>query len=159
MLHRTTGHFKIDSEHLSILNQTQTQESSDATNLNDSIFFITQSTQKAEGILEHFLLARTHYEIDLPELKASRALIKTITKEIHKKLFKSNNATSQIAALSPREKEILLWGADGKTSEEIAIILDLSQDSVNFHHKTIQKKLGTTNRAQAIAHAIAKGYI
>jgi DNA-binding CsgD family transcriptional regulator len=92
-------------------------------------------------------------------LKASRALIKTITKEIHKKLFKSNNATSQIAALSPREKEILLWGADGKTSEEIAIILDLSQDSVNFHHKTIQKKLGTTNRAQAIAHAIAKGYI
>lgn len=158
-LHRTTGHFKIDSEHLTTLNQTQKQKTAHTINLNDSIFFITQSTQKTEGILEHFLLARTHYEIDRPELKTSHILIKTITEEIHNKLFKLTNVTSQTATLSLREKEILLWGADGKTSEEIAIILGLSQDSINFHHKTIQKKLGTTNKAQAIAHAIVKGYI
>ncbi|MNJ00010.1 Regulatory protein SdiA [compost metagenome] len=85
--------------------------------------------------------------------------MKTIAEEIHSKLFKLINTTSQTINLSPREKEILLWGADGKTSEEIAIILGLSQDAINFHHKKIQRKLNTTNRAQAIAHAIVKGYI
>ena len=82
-----------------------------------------------------------------------------MAKEIHQTLSTLNHDLTQIATLSPREKEILLWAADGKTSDEIAIILGLSRDSVNFHHKTIKKKTGTTNRAQAIAHAIVKGYI
>lgn len=157
--HRTTGQFKINSEIVKSLNQSPCQKNSQAINLNDSIYFITQSIQKKEGIRENFLLARAHYEIGSFELKISRTLIIIIMEEIHNKLCSLNNATSKIPTLSPREKEILLWGADGKTSEEIAIILGLSQDSINFHHKTIQKKLGTTNRAQAIAHAIVKGYI
>lgn len=157
--HISTGHFKITPEQLTIFNQAQNHETLHTIKINDSIFFITQSTQKPEGIVEHFLLARTHYEIDHHELKISRALMKTIAEETYRKLLNLNNTTSQTIFLSPREKEILLWGADGKTSEEIAIILGLSQDAINFHHKKIQKKLNTTNRAQAIAHAIVKGYI
>lgn len=156
---KTTGHFKITPEQLTILNHAQNNETMHTIKINDQIFFITQSTQKPEGIVEHFFLARTHHEIDRLELKASHILMKTIAEEIHSKLFKLINTTSQTINLSPREKEILLWGADGKTSEEIAIILGLSQDAINFHHKKIQRKLNTTNRAQAIAHAIVKGYI
>lgn len=158
-LHRTTGQIKISSELLKNLNQSPCQKTAQTINLNDSIFFITQSIQKKEGIRENFFLARAHYQIGSFELKILRALIRIIMEEIHNKLCSLNNATSKTPILSPREKEILLWGADGKTSEEIAIILGLSQDSINFHYKSIQKKLGTTNRAQAIAHAIVKGYI
>ncbi|MGY3175439.1 LuxR family transcriptional activator of rhlAB and lasB [Pseudomonas sp. TE12234] len=157
--HRSTGHLKITPEQLTTFNQAQNHENLHTIKINDSIFFITQSTQKPEGVVEHFFLARTHHEIDRHELKISRTLMKTITEEAYRKLFNLNNTTSQTIFLSPREKEILLWGADGKTSEEIAIILGLSQDAINFHHKKIQKKLNTTNRVQAIAHAIVKGYL
>lgn len=156
---RTTGQFKTSPEHLASLNQTPNKKIKPTINLNDSIFFITQSTQRAEGVREHFLLARANHEIESLELKTSRTLTKIMTEEMYNKLFLLNKLTPQQPILSPREREILLWGADGKTSEEIATILGLSQDSINFHHKTIQKKLGTTNRAQAIAHAIVKGYI
>ncbi|WP_350648291.1 LuxR C-terminal-related transcriptional regulator [Pseudomonas sp. HY13-MNA-CIBAN-0226] len=157
--HTTAGHFRVEPEDLAPLNQTQKKEAESTINLDDRIFFITQSTQKTEGITEHFVLARAHIEIDRIELKKARTIIKIMTDEIARKLAELNNGASRAVTLSPREKEILLWGADGKTSEEIAIILGLSQDSINFHHKTIQKKLNTTNRAQAIAHAIVKGYI
>lgn len=157
--YRGTGHFKITPEQQVIFSQAQNHETLHTIKANDSIYFITQSTQKPEGVVELFFLARTRYEIDHRELKTSRQLIKTIAEEIYRKLFDLNNTISQTISLSSREKEILLWGADGKTSEEIAIILGLSQDAINFHHKKIQKKLNTTNRAQTIAHAIVKGYI
>lgn len=157
--HRTTGHFKVSPEHQETSTQTQKQETTVTINANDSIFLITQSTKKTEGTLVHFLLARRNHKIDHLELKSTRTLIKAMTDGIHNRLFELNNPTPQKTTLSSREKEILLWGADGKTSEEIAIILGLSQDSINFHHKAIQRKLGTTNRAQAIAHAIVKNYI
>lgn len=155
--HTTTGQFKIKPEHLVLLNQKQINAGT--TKLNDSIFFITQSSSRAGGLVDFFFLARTHYKIPPFELKNVHALTKIMAKEIHQTLSTLNHDLTQIATLSPREKEILLWAADGKTSDEIAIILGLSRDSVNFHHKTIKKKTGTTNRAQAIAHAIVKGYI
>lgn len=41
---------------------------------------------------------------------------------------------------SKREKEILRWTAEGKTSAEIAMILSISENTVNFHQKNMQKK-------------------
>ncbi len=41
---------------------------------------------------------------------------------------------------SKREKEILKWTAEGKTSAEIAMILSISENTVNFHQKNMQKK-------------------
>ncbi len=40
---------------------------------------------------------------------------------------------------SKREKEILKWTAEGKTSAEIAMILSISENTVNFHQKTCRK--------------------
>lgn len=55
--------------------------------------------------------------------------------------------------LSPREIECLRWTAAGKSSEEIAIILDLSSHTVTAYLKTAIKKLGVTNRVQAVVAA------
>lgn len=130
-----------------------------ATNPNDSIYCITQSALRPGGVIEYFFWVRMHGEIHQNELKKLQITFKVMAKEIYNKLSMLIKELTPAAALSPREKEILRWSADGKTSEEIAMILGLSHDSINFHHKTIKKKTGTTNRAQAIAHAIAKGYI
>lgn len=61
--------------------------------------------------------------------------------------------------LSLREREILQWTADGKSSGEIALILAISINTVNFHLKAIQKKFGAANKTLAAAYAAALGLI
>lgn len=67
--------------------------------------------------------------------------------------------TAQIIHLTPREKECLTWAAAGKTSSEIASILDRSVETVRLHMKNSIAKLDATNRSQAIANAIHLGLI
>lgn len=61
--------------------------------------------------------------------------------------------------LSEREKSVLTWLKHGKTSWEVAKILDITENTVNFHIKNIKRKLNATNRQHAVAIAIAKGAI
>ncbi|QUD85974.1 response regulator transcription factor [Phenylobacterium montanum] len=58
-------------------------------------------------------------------------------------------------ALSPREIDALTWSARGKTSDEIAQILDLTRRTVDFHLDNARTKLGVATRTQAVAVAIA----
>jgi two-component system response regulator NreC len=57
-------------------------------------------------------------------------------------------------SLTAREKEILTWIKDGKSTGEISSVLDISQDTVKYHVKNIFQKLNATSRTQAIAIAI-----
>jgi len=56
--------------------------------------------------------------------------------------------------LTKRELECLHWIADGKTSTEIASILNLSESTITFHIKNIISKLKVNNRIQAVAKAV-----
>jgi LuxR family transcriptional activator of bioluminescence operon len=62
-------------------------------------------------------------------------------------------------ALTPRENSALLWAAEGKTTWEIARILECSERTVFFHIDNATKKLQAANRYQAISKAILLGYI
>lgn len=57
--------------------------------------------------------------------------------------------------LSEREVETLTWAARGKTSAEIAVILDLTKRTVDFHIDNARAKLGVTTRVQAVVKAAA----
>jgi len=61
--------------------------------------------------------------------------------------------------LSEREESVLTWLKHGKTSWEVAKILDITENTVNFHIKNIKRKLNATNRQHAVAIAIAKGIV
>jgi LuxR family transcriptional activator of conjugal transfer of Ti plasmids len=61
--------------------------------------------------------------------------------------------------LSDREKECLGWAAAGKSSWDIAVILSISENTVNFHVKNAMKKLGATRRTLAVVKAINLGLI
>ena len=125
----------------------------------DSMFYIAYSNPQPEGAMELLILGRRHFKLNHIELRALEKNIKLIAKDIHDTLLNLNKISAPTAHLSPREKEVLRWGADGKTSEETAKILGVSLDTINFHYKTIKSKTHTTNKAQAIAHAIIKGHI
>lgn len=61
--------------------------------------------------------------------------------------------------LSKKEVQVLRCIADGDTSKQIAKVLHLSVDTVNFHLKRIYKKMGVANKAQAAAYAAIHGLI
>ncbi len=56
--------------------------------------------------------------------------------------------------LTPREVEVLLWVAKGKTNKDIGDILGMSPRTVNKHLEHIYVKLGVETRAAAAALAI-----
>lgn len=58
--------------------------------------------------------------------------------------------------LTSREMEVLSWIKKGKTSSQISSIMDISQNTVNFHIKNIFNKLGAENRSQVVALAYEK---
>jgi DNA-binding CsgD family transcriptional regulator len=53
--------------------------------------------------------------------------------------------------VTPRESEVLLWLARGKTNRDIAEILGLRPRTVNKHLEQAYAKLGVENRAAAVA--------
>ncbi|MRS16233.1 transcriptional regulator SdiA [Enterobacteriaceae bacterium RIT691] len=66
---------------------------------------------------------------------------------------------AQEMRFSKRELEILKWTAEGKTSAEISIILSISENTVNFHQKNMQKKFNAPNKTQIACYAAAIGII
>ncbi len=61
--------------------------------------------------------------------------------------------------LSGRELDCLRWAAEGKSSDEIAVILDISAHTVVSYLKNALRKLDAVNRMQAIARACRLGLI
>lgn len=61
--------------------------------------------------------------------------------------------------LSEREQEVLRAIAQGKKTTEIAEMLFVSTNTIEFHRKHILHKLGATNMAELIKKAIEQGYI
>lgn len=78
---------------------------------------------------------------------------------IHKKGFEDQVPVALPVRLSPRERECLGWAAMGKTSPEIAIIVDRSVETVRLHMKNAMNKLNAHTRAQAIAKASQLGLL
>jgi LuxR family quorum sensing-dependent transcriptional regulator len=57
-------------------------------------------------------------------------------------------------SLTSREREVLAWSAQGKSAREIGEILCLTKRTIDEHARTAMRKLGATNRTQAVAVAI-----
>lgn len=61
--------------------------------------------------------------------------------------------------LSDRERECLFWVSEGKTTEEIAVILGVSANTVNSYVANAIQKFAASNRAMAVATAIRSGIL
>jgi DNA-binding CsgD family transcriptional regulator len=62
-----------------------------------------------------------------------------------------------LAALTSREREILVWVARGKSNREIAAVLYLAPGTIRKHLDNVYDKLGVSNRAGAVGHAFGIG--
>lgn len=59
----------------------------------------------------------------------------------------------QAFGLTPREADVLLWTASGKSNKDMSEILNISARTVNKHLEQIFIKIGVENRASAAAAA------
>jgi len=63
------------------------------------------------------------------------------------------------AKITVKEKDVLSWAAEGKTDEEIALILSMSVNTVRWHWKKLFVKLSANGRLYCITKAIMMGLV
>jgi two-component system response regulator NreC len=68
-------------------------------------------------------------------------------------------STSVTPELTPREREVLTYIAEGYTNREIAEALVISIKTVDRHRENIMHKLNLHNRTELVKYAIEKGLI
>ncbi|MFU0505496.1 helix-turn-helix transcriptional regulator [Pseudaminobacter sp. NGMCC 1.201702] len=68
-------------------------------------------------------------------------------------------AASMADPLSDRERECLFWVSEGKTTDDVAVILGVSANTVNSYITHAIRKFSASNRAMAVATAIRSGII
>ena len=80
--------------------------------------------------------------------------LNNVFKSSYAEIILPNILKETYLALTARETEMLKWCADGKTSDEIAIILNLTKRTVDFHIANAINKLNVTNKTAAAVKAI-----
>lgn len=79
--------------------------------------------------------------------------------EIAHRAKRAPGSRTGVAALSPREREVLQVVAEGLTNQQIATELTISVKTVEAHLAHIMAKLHGRNRADLIRHAIRAGLV
>lgn len=72
---------------------------------------------------------------------------------IHARAISELFGEAELPQLSPREREMLRWVADGKEVPDIAVITGLSEHTVRTYLKSARLKLGCGTKAQAAVKA------
>jgi len=118
-----------------------------------------QSTRSTSGV-SLLTLARSdtnalHSEISTPSL----LWFTQVFNNALEKLISSSPLVDNEVQLTSREIDVMRWTADGKTSHEIAVILGISERTVNFHLNNVMAKLNANNRISATVKAISLGLV
>jgi DNA-binding NarL/FixJ family response regulator len=87
------------------------------------------------------------------------SLISNLMADIIRGQTDDYQARSPSNPLTPREQEVLRLIADGKTSREIAALLDIAPLTVDHHRRNIMKKLNLKKNVNLVRYAIQSGYI
>lgn len=61
--------------------------------------------------------------------------------------------------ITPREREVIHWMAEGKTMPEISTILGISYPTVNTHIRNAKQKAGVYKDTALVAFAFRHGLV
>lgn len=118
-----------------------------------SVYF---SVHTAAGELGAVSFSGTRDNLEMNELLTLNFLSQYIFAKLKEFEVKKNTVD---LSLTPREAECLTWTAAGKTSAEIASILEISEHTINHYLGTICQKLNAKNRAHAVGTAMRMGLL
>lgn len=91
---------------------------------------------------------------------AAMPLIETLCVHMFRKVsLERNSDNEEHSALTPRERELLQWSAQGKTTEDISCILGVTANTVESHQRNIRSKLDAINVVHAVVKALRRNEI
>ena len=61
--------------------------------------------------------------------------------------------------LTHREREVLQWTMEGKSARDVADILGMSENTVNFHLRNVMTRMGVSSKHLAVRKALAAGLL
>lgn len=101
----------------------------------------------------------TDLELILPHLHSTYLRVQSIEREVGDALSARTQQSASkrgytSATVSEREAQVLSWVREGLSNQEIGAQLNISPLTVKNHIQKILRKLGATNRAQAVARAM-----
>lgn len=114
----------------------------------------------------HFLMGvdRTR-ELPSDEIRVTRMVADLQLLAVHAQdaavrlLLDEAQARLDLPRLTVREREVLRWTGEGKSSWEVGAILGMSEHTVNFHLRNLMGKLDVTSKHQAVLKALSLGLI
>jgi LuxR family transcriptional regulator len=120
-----------------------------------------QSCLERSGAGSLLTLCRRAEPLTASELQAKEAPMRWLVQVAHVLLSRAILAQENppCAALTPREREVLQWSADGKSAQDIADTLNLSKSVIDFHLKNSIQKLNARNKTAAVARAALMGWL
>jgi DNA-binding NarL/FixJ family response regulator len=71
----------------------------------------------------------------------------------------TERSDDQLSQLTPRERQVLIGVAEGRTNREIAVELGISHRTVETHRESLMKKLGIRTVAGLTRAALEAGLI
>jgi len=120
-----------------------------------------QSSLDGLGAVGMITLSRSGQSLTAQELDAKQQKMKWLAQVAHlafSRLFRCHSTTGD-QILSGRELEVLKWSGDGKSAQDIADILSLSKNTVDFHIKNCVVKLQVPNKTAAVVRAALLGLL
>jgi LuxR family transcriptional regulator, quorum-sensing system regulator SolR len=121
-----------------------------------------QSSVDAGGMTGMLTLARGGRSLTQRELKPLEMRMRWLVNLSHQalaRLLAPALGLEERPTLTGREAEVLKWTADGKTSGEISSILNVSENTVNFHVKNAISKFGCANKTATVVRAAMLGLL
>lgn len=121
-----------------------------------------QSSLDAVGVGGMLTLSRSSELLSTSELKGNELKMRWLVNIAHVSLsrtFCSKQNKFQFEKLTNREIEILKWTADGKSAQDIADILNISKNTIDFHIKNAITKLQSANKTAAVVRAAMFGLL
>ncbi|WP_353193497.1 autoinducer binding domain-containing protein [Pandoraea pnomenusa] len=94
---------------------------------------------------------------ELNSLRVGMGVLANYTHEAMSRLLRPQLRQFDFDSLSAREREVLLWTAEGKTADEIGEILGISTRTVNFHIRNCLDKTGCRNKVQSAIRLVMWG--
>lgn len=117
-------------------------------------------TRDCHGVFGLLSLARSSGEITPRQFEDIKYQLVWLGQIVHQGMSKHLAINSSIGRdLSKREISVLFWTSEGKTSREIAQILNIAERTVNFHINNAIAKLGAPNKTAAAVQAALLGLL
>jgi DNA-binding CsgD family transcriptional regulator len=128
--------------------------------LNSGVSFPIHSAQ-GEFAMLNLASTKSHAQAKptIQEALPYASLFSAYLHEAVRRVFEHQVLSLSRVHLTDREKQCLLWSAEGKTTWETSHILGVSERTVVFHLQNAAGKLKVVKRQQAVARAVSLGLI